>query len=723
VAAGGAVPSRNSGARRIHAGRAGGDALRRQHRLRRIAPEDAVRRRLADLLAHQVFVALRGEIAAVGARAQHRRLDEDHQVRLLAPARIVPKCGAEHGNVAEQRHLVAAVGQPILDETAEHDDLRVVDDDGRFERAFRQHDARRDGDVLDARHFLIQGKAYGPALGDLRLDAKHDADVLALERLERRHRGRPSGGRVAAGDELDVLPDDDPRFLVVECEERRRREDVRADLRLERAREKGEIGDGPEARNRDGAFHDAERQSLADVPRIDGDVDDVVPAAARREVRAADDPRLRRVVAGQRLPLDAEFGRLVRRHLDDQRFDVDLGAANVELLDDGAEIVVDGLGRHDDERVARDVGGDGCAVRRERRRRRRRCRRERRGGRRRRHGAGHRRVAEEQRWRRRRRRRRGGAAVASAQHRPERLRDARRLRVPEIHDVHVAAGPSRRVELLDQLPHAREAAGIVGTHEHAVRPRVGEHGHALLGVDGSCRAGGLREQPVEQRDDVDRGCVAERHQDRLRAGGGLVERRDDPVDAAEVVRVIGDDERVARGEGRDRVVRRDQWTQHVDELGGRFVAQRDHLRHQPVAAARDRSYGDGASLLLRVGLRHDFRYALAFDDGEALEAERRQQRRIHEALRHGTRRDDVDRSLHPGVDQEVPAGDLGDRLHDGFDVGVDEIEGDGVVSGRESGRRGRPCRQKARTETRRGRAGRGTAGALRRSGAPVYRDS
>ena len=144
-----------------------------------------------------------------------------------------------------------------------------------------------------------------------------------------------------------------------------RRQDVGADLRLERAGEEREVGDRPEAGNRHRALHHAERQALADGARIDGDVDDVVAAAARREVGAADDACLRRVVAGQRLPLDAELGRLVRRDLDDQRLDEHLRAADVELLDDRAQIVVHRLGRHDDERVARRVGGDRRAVRRE----------------------------------------------------------------------------------------------------------------------------------------------------------------------------------------------------------------------------------------------------------------------------------------------------------------------------------------------------------------------
>ena len=50
------------------------------------------------------------------------------------------------------------------------------------------------------------------------------------------------------------------------------------------------------------------------------------------------------VEPGERLPLDAELGRLVGRDFDDQRFDEDLRAAHVELVDDRAHVVVDGSG-------------------------------------------------------------------------------------------------------------------------------------------------------------------------------------------------------------------------------------------------------------------------------------------------------------------------------------------------------------------------------------------
>ena len=49
------------------------------------------------------------------------------------------------------------------------------------------------------------------------------------------------------------------------------------------------------------------------------------------------------------LPLDADLGGLLGADLGDQRFHVHLGAALVELVDHLAQVVVDGLGRGDDQ--------------------------------------------------------------------------------------------------------------------------------------------------------------------------------------------------------------------------------------------------------------------------------------------------------------------------------------------------------------------------------------
>ena len=98
----------------------------------------------------------------------------------------------------------------------------------------------------------------------------------------------------------------------------------------------------------------------------------------------------------------------------------------------------------------------------------------------------------------------------------------------------------------------------------------------------------------------------------------------------------------------------------------------------------------GPPCMLGVGLRHDLDDAVALDRGEALQPQRRQQRRVDEALGHRPRRHDVDRALDLRVEDEVAAGDLGDRLDDRLDVGVDEIQRDrvGVLRDADRQRRG-----------------------------------
>src|SRR5207244_6758113 len=56
-------------------------------------------------------------------------------------------------------------------------------------------------------------------------------------------------------------------------------------------------------------------------------------------------------------------------------------------------------------------------------------------------------------------------------------------------------------------------------------------------------------------------------------------------------------------------------------------------------------------------------------------------RRIDQAAWHRTRGHDIDDALYPGIEHEIAPGHLRHRLHDGVDVGVNEIERDGVVGG------------------------------------------
>jgi hypothetical protein len=122
-------------------------------------------------------------------------------------------------------------------------------------------------------------------------------------------------------------------------------------------------------------------------------------------------------------------------------------------------------------------------------------------------------------------------------------------------------------------------------------------------------------------------------------------------------------------------------------------------------------------LLLGVGFGHDLHHPVALDHGESLQSQRREQRGVDEAFRHRPRRDDVDAALDPGIDQEIAAGDLGDRLDDRLDVRVDEIERDGIVrSGRDRRETG-PYRKSKRDDGMRAAAGQARFGEWM---APVY---
>ena len=76
--------------------------------------------------------------------------------------------------------------------------LLVVDDHGRLQRAFGQHESLRRAERFDARHFLIDRKADRAPLGDLRLHATQHAAVPPIDHSERRT-GGPRGGGVLPG--------------------------------------------------------------------------------------------------------------------------------------------------------------------------------------------------------------------------------------------------------------------------------------------------------------------------------------------------------------------------------------------------------------------------------------------------------------------------------------------------------------------------------------------
>ena len=198
--------------------------------------------------------------------------------------------------------------------------------------------------------------------------------------------------------------------------------------------------------------------------------------------------------AAQVLPLDAELGGLVGGDLGDQRLDVDLRPAHVELVQRRAQIVVDRIGRGDDDRVGGRIGLDDA-------------------GRRRAAAApapaapapgarcGASAVPDGGSWR---------AAPRAASPRVDRAQDLRQLHrfgVLQVDDVNVAAGAGGRIEHRHQVrAPAASRDGIAGAREQAVRARIRDDGKALRRVRRRLRR--LGEQAVDGLRDVERGGIA-----------------------------------------------------------------------------------------------------------------------------------------------------------------------------------------------------------------------
>ena len=619
--------------------------------------------------------------------AQHRRAQEHHQVGLGTRARVVREERAEQRQVAQQRHLFDAVLDRILDQAADHHDLPVIHQHHRFDGALVRNHAGGVGRVLDAGDFLVELQLDGTALRDLRLHPQRQADITPLDGLERARCRGSARKRVLPRDERHVLADDDPRFLVVEGQQRRRRQDVGVVVGFQRPHQHAEVEDlGADAGDRDHALDHADVEAASGRCGIRRDAQHVLAGAA--EVRAAEGVRAGFVHAAQVLPLDAKFRGLVGADLRDQRLHINLRPSHVELVQRRAQVVVDRIGGVDEDRVGRRVGhdhagrernrlGSGQGRRQQRRRAGGRCR-DRKG-----HGPG---------------RRRGNAL--SQVDRAQRLRHLHRFGVLQVHDVQVARSAGRRVEHRDEGAQPRDARRVVSARNEAVRARVCHHAQALRGVGRGLRR--IREQAVDEERDIERRRMPQRDHDRVGAAR-LVDRVDDPVDALQVAGVVRDHQGVARRINGDRVRGGDQRAQDRQQLRRRFVFEREYLGLDLVAGdARPLVRADSAARVeFGVGLRNDLDHAAFLDGGVALQSQRREEHLVHQRARHRSRRDDIDGALDVRIEHEVLAGDLAHRFHHALDVGVDEVEGDVIGVGGARGhastlggcRFGRPRRQ------------------------------
>jgi hypothetical protein len=277
-----------------------------------------------------------------------------------------------------------------------------------------------------------------------------------------------------------------------------------------------------------------------------GQRDDVARGA---EVGAQRDAGAVAALADQALPLEADIGRVVRRHLDHQRFDVDLRTPRVQALDHGAQLALQRLGAGDDERVGRRIGlhetadrgrgrcGQRCCCR---------C-----GG-----AAGRR--CWRRRWvRDRGQRRRRRATTERSTHHGGQLHGIGVLQRHHLDVAHRVVAGCRAVQAIDQRAHRGQARRVRDAQQQGVAARRGLH---PVGRRRRCArrwcAGRTTaiDQPLHERQHLGRDGVTKLDHIHV-AAGRQVERGDQRRDAHQVVGVVGDNQGAVAGAGVDRVVR------------------------------------------------------------------------------------------------------------------------------------------------------------------------
>ena len=255
-----------------------------------------------------------------------------------------------------------------------------------------------------------------------------------------------------------------------------------------------------------------------------------------------------------------------------------------------------------------------------------------------------------------------------------------------------AAGHGRLVELVHQRAHLGHAGGVGGAQDQGVAARLGnqrglERGVALaLGRRrGGCAA--TVNQPRHQRGQVGGHGVLERDYLDI-AGIGDIHGRHDARQALQVVGIVGDHQRVVAGVHVDGVVGADQRAQHRHQVGRVFVVELEDLRDDlPAAGTRGAAarHAHAAALQLGVGLGHHLVQAGGLDHREALQTQRRQKLLEGGRWRHGAFGDQGELAFDARVHHHVAAGDGGHGAGHGFDLGVGEVERDGLARAHAAG--------------------------------------
>jgi hypothetical protein len=217
----------------------------RRHRPHIIAHQ-FVQRGLAQrvlrlLLVADIIVAPRRHRPLLGRRAHDGGPDEDHQIGLVALPAARAEQIADQRQVAQQRNLLDRAPLILVEQPADHRDLAILDHERILALALVEDEIlaarrRRPGDRA---HLDPQVHLDRPAGIHLRPHLQGDADILALHGAKRIVE---IGAQRLAGGDRDFLADQEARFLVVEREGRRDRQQVRRIVRPHRIEDRAEQG-------------------------------------------------------------------------------------------------------------------------------------------------------------------------------------------------------------------------------------------------------------------------------------------------------------------------------------------------------------------------------------------------------------------------------------------------------------------------------------------------
>ena len=160
---------------------------------------------------------------------------------------------------------------------------------------------------------------------------------------------------------------------------------------------------------------------------------------------------------------------------------------------------------------------------------------------------------------------------------------------------------------------------------------------------------------------------------------GHVHRGNDLGHAAQVVAIVSDHQRVVAGIHVDGVVGTDQRAQDGHQVVGILKIEFENLGGD-LAVAHGIAREHRPALELGIGLGHDLVQTRRVHYGVALQAQHRQELVVGHSGRHGAVGGQCDGAFDPGVDHHIAAGEGGHSARHGFDIGVGEIQRDGLTA-------------------------------------------